>query len=108
MTACGAERCLWLVKEKLIIAKVIFVFRHVASAGFLHLDLIRGPSAISTSIVLVDIWPQVFFDLSYLIEDKGSPGAGDDGVEERRGHVSPFPPLGGRAVRRRWQQDFTF
>ena len=49
-----------------------------------------------------------FFDLSYLIEDKGSPGAGDDGVEKRRGHVSPFPPLGGRAIRRRWQEDFTF
>ena len=49
-----------------------------------------------------------FFYFVYLIEDKGSPGAGDDGVEERRGHVSPFPPLGGRAIRRRWQQDFTF
>ena len=36
-------------KSMLIIAKVIFVFRHVASAGFLHLDLIRKPSAISTS-----------------------------------------------------------
>ena len=49
-----------------------------------------------------------FFYFVYLIEDKGSPGAGDDGVEERRGHVSPFPPLGGRAIRRRWQEDFTF
>ena len=80
----------------------------MASAGFLHIDLIRRPSAISTSIVLVDICPQVFFYFVYLIEDKGSPGAGDDGVEERRGHVSPFPPLGGRAIRRRWQEDFTF
>ena len=69
MTACGAERCLWLVKEKLIIAKVIFVFRHVASAGFLHLDLIRRPSVISASTVLVDIWPQVFFDFA-LIPDR--------------------------------------
>ena len=76
--------------------------------GFFTLTLsegqVRSVQVLSYSCYLA----ASFFDLSYLIEDKGSPGAGDDGVEERRGHVSPFPPLGGRAIRRRWQEDFTF